>query len=284
MKKRREGSFTGRSVLVRDKDEEQMYLDLLNLHFKAVTAEEYPDAIMNLIFREAYEKVLGQFYRKNRVSRRKAKKIKEYILTKLRRKYGRWINLTNFKIKDVDRVIFKTNFNRVYDIKGQGKLYGSPSEQLCGNIFYTTHCLERFEERIPEFLYEPVTETLKRSFKADPTSADIIVGLVMTSNLEYGVWKEFKYLNLNVGALVLEDLGDVFIAKTFLTPDMLYEDMRWYTPLLVEGDRFNFNSFADLLKYKCERIEEPDFLINRLAESLAPEVLELMKGVFTEKE
>lgn len=281
--KRREGSFTGRSVLVRDKEEEKMYLDLLNHHFDAVTAEEYPDAIMNLIFREAYETVLGTYYRKQKVSKKKSQKIRDYVLNKLRRKYGRWINLTNFKIKDVDRCVFMTNFNRVYDVKGHGKLYGSPSQNICGNVFYTTHCLERFEERVPEYLYEPITKQLKKNYKADPTSADIIVALVVLSNKEFGVWKEFKYLNLDVGALVMEDLGDIFIAKTFLAPDMLNEEMRWYAPVVTKDD--TFNSFADLLKHKSERIEKPDFLIDRLAEVLAPAIIEqILRGEIPEIE
>ena len=159
-----------------------------------------------------------------------------------------------------------TNFNRVYNIKGRGghgKLYGSPSHTVCGNIFYTAHSIERFEERVPSFLYDPVTEILRQSYKSAPTSADIMVGLVVTSNKEFGVWKDFKYLNLNVGALVLEDLGDIFIAKTFLTPEMLYEDMKWYRPVVKKDD--TFHSFADLLKHESNIIEKPDFLIDRLA-------------------
>jgi len=275
MKKRGERSFDGKSRIIRDKEEEQIYLSLLNHHFEAVTAEEYPDAIMNIIFREAYENVLGPFFRKKRVSRRKALKIKEYILKKLRGKYGRWINLTNFKIKDVDRIIFMTNFNRVYNVKDHGKLYGSPSHTICGNIFYTTHSIERFEERVPPFLYDPVTEALRQCYKSAPTSADIMVGLVVKSNKEFGVWKDFKYLNLNVGALVLEDLGDLFIAKTFLTPNMLYEDMKWYRPVIKKDD--TFYSFADLLKHESNRIEKPDFLIDRLAEYLDPETMQILQ-------
>jgi hypothetical protein len=275
------GMDRDRSRLIRNKEEEQVYLDLLNHHFKTVTAEKHPDAMLNLIFRESYEKVLGVSFAKERIGKRKAKAIRNLILLKLQKKYGRWINLTNFKIKNINQCLFMTNFNRVYNVEGQGKLYGNPSHSISGGVFYTEHCLERFEERVSPHLYEPVTERLRFTFKAEPTSADIMFGLVMSSNLEHGVWKEFKYLNINVGALVLEDLGDVFIAKTFLTPDMLYADMKWYQALIQEGDQFHY--FADLLKHECIKIEQPDFLINRLAKSLDPETIEkIMKGNFEE--
>lgn len=268
---------SGKSKLIRNKEEEQIYLDLLNNHFKAVTAEKHPDAMMNLIFRESFEKILGVSFAKKRISRRKGNAIRDLILQKLRKSYGRWISLTNFKIKNVDQCIFRTNFNRIYSVEGQGKLYGSPSNSISGGIFYTAHCLERFEERIPPYFYEPITEKLRKAFKAEPTSADSIFGLVLSCNQEYGVWKDFKYLNLFVGILVLEDLGDVFIAKTFLTPDMLYKDMKWYQPLTKDDDKFH--SFADLLKHECKKIEQPDFFINRLAKKYSPETIEkIMKG------
>ena len=267
-----------RSRLIRSKEEEQEYLDLLNRHFKTVTAEKHPDAMMNLIFRESYEKVLGSSFAKKRISKRKAKAIRNLILQKLQRKYGRWINLTNFKVKNINQCIFMTNFNRVYNVEGQGKLYGSPSRNIAGGVFFTEHCLERLEERVPSYLYEPVTQRLKTAFKAEPTSADIMFGLILESNQEYGVWKDFKYLNLNVGALVLEDLGDIAIAKTFLTPHMLYEDMKWYLPL-IKDEKFKFNCFADLLKHERIPINKPDFLIDRLAETFDPEgIKEIMRG------
>lgn len=265
-------THTGKSKIIRDKEEEQIYLDLLNYHFKAVTAEKHPDAMMNLIFQRSFEEVLGVSFSKKRISKRKEKAIKNLILQKLRNKYGRWINLTNFKIKNINQCLFATNFNRVYNVEGQGKLYGNPSDSISGGVFYTTHCLERFEERVPPHLYEPITDRLKTSFKSEPTSADIMFGLVMSSNREHGVWEGFKYLNINVGALVLEDLGDVFIAKTFLTPDMLDPGLKWYQALTEKGD--NFHCFADLLKYECVKIERPNFLKDRLAETLDSETVE----------
>lgn len=269
--------FVEKSIIKRDKEEEQIYLDLLNLHFKTVTYEKHPDAMMNLIFQEAFNKVLGANFAKKRISQRKEKRIKEAVLHQLRAKYGRWINLMNFKIKDKNRAFYRTNFNRVYKVEGLGILYGSPSHMLCGNIFYTSHCLERFEERADPFLYEPVKNRIRELYKTEPTSADIMIGLIMSTNYEYGVWKEFKYLNVQIGVLVLQDLGDVFIAKTFLTPDMLYEGMkeRWYQPVLKVstreiGEHFldidSFHSFADLLKHESRKIEKPTFIVDELTE------------------
>lgn len=244
------------------KEEEKKYLEALNKHFKAVTCEKHPDAMLNIIFTDAYEKILGRNFRKQRISKKKEKKLKNEIISRLRHKYGRWINLTNFKIKNPAEIYFQTNFNRVYKVEDMGILYGSPSELICDGIFYTSHCLERFEERAnPEF-YDPITEEMKKIYKTEPTSADIMIGLIMSSNMEYGRWKDFCYLNVRVGALVLENLTDVFIAKTFLTPDMLHPEMTWYQPLIAPDE--HFSSFKELMEIDFIKIEKPSFIFDEL--------------------
>jgi len=264
IKDTKNGTYSaGVSKLTRDKREERLYLDLLSNHFdKVTTAEPHPDAIINLIFKDAFDKVLGMNYRKQSISLRKGLKIRNIILERLRKKYGPYINLTHFKIKDAENIRFSTNFNRVFNIKGLGRLYGSPSDLLCGNIFYTTHCLEQLEKRVPEYLYAPLAREIKEAYKMKPTIADIMIGMVMNSNLEYGIWEGFKYINLTYGALVLEDLNDIFIAKTFLTPDMIHRDMEWHAPLLKEGD--GFHSFGDVFKHDSIKISKPTFLIDVL--------------------
>ena len=254
--------------------EEQKYLDTLNKHFDAVTCEKHPNAMFTLIFNEAYDKILGKNFRKERISKRKQIKLREEVVTRLRRKYGRWINLTNFKAKNPYDISFLTNFNRVYRIKNIGILYGSPSEMVCEGIFYTSHCLERFEERADPELYKNVTEALTRIYKTKPTSADIMMGLILTSNYEYGKWKSieyednklFYYLNVSVGALALEDLGDLFIAKTFLTPDMLHPEMKWLQPLFNEEDEIS--SFKELLNLDTIKIDEPTLIYDEIVDAI----------------
>jgi len=270
------------SMIHRDKsteDEELRYLDLLKEHFTTVFHEKHPTAMLNLIFNDSYDKILGKNYRKKRISKRKTKKLRDEIVSRLRRKYGRWINLTNFKVKSPSDIRFVTNFNRVYRIEGQGKLYGSPSELVCGGIFYTSHCLERFEERADPLLYANVIIALIETYKTEPTSADILMGLIMTSDYEYGRWKEFLYLNVRVGALVLDDLGEIFIAKTFLTPDMLHPEMKWYQPLINEGEDRDITSFQELIHKKSIPIDKPTFILNSFIEGMIEELMDkIQKG------
>jgi len=258
-------------------EEELRYLDILKKHFTTVFHEKHPTAMLNLIFNDSYDKILGKNYRKQRISKRKTKKLRDEIVDRLRHKYGRWINLTNFKVKSPNDIRFITNFNRVYRIEGQGKLYGSPSELVCSGIFYTSHCLERFEERADPFLYANVIIALMEAYKTEPTSADNLVGLIMTSDYEYGRWKDFLYLNVGVGVLVLDDLGEIFIAKTFLTPDMLHPEMKWYQPLINENDDREITSFQELINKKSTLIDKPTFIHDSLIESMIKDLKDKIK-------
>jgi len=251
------------------KEEENYYLKLLKKHFgkdNVSTFEEHPDAMISIIWSRTFDEICGKNYQKKRIPQRKQKAIKEKILQKLRSKYGRWINLTNIKFKGVGNASYQTNFNRVYKIKNSGILYGSPNRGSCGNIFVTSHCIERLEERVDPRAYSPLTEDLKRIYKTDPTSADILVGLILNSNKEYAMKDGYCYLNIRMGVLALEDLGDIFIAKTFLTPDMLKE-MEWCQPLIDPEIDIKIDSFADLLKLDTIKIREPKFFEQELAET-----------------
>jgi len=255
-----------------NKFEEEYYLELLKSHFDDVTTfEKHPDAMLNILFTQTYDEVLGPNFNKKRISKRKEKLIKEKLISRLRNKYGRWINLTNFKFKSPHNLVYSTNFNRVYKVKSSGILYGSPSQNICGNMFYTSHCLERFEERVPPLHYSPLIEDFQRIQKNEPTSADIVAGLVVASNMEYAIKPNFCYLNVRVGVLVIENFGDLFIAKTFLTPDML-NDLEWFQPL--SRTKRDLNTFADFLKLESIKIKEPQFLRGEITEYLLQNFLE----------
>ena len=249
-----------------DKNEEQYHLELLQKHFDQVTTfENHPDVMLGLIWSRTFDEVCGKNFNKERVPKRKQKLIKEKLLLKLRNKYGRWINLTNLKFKGPHCVSYQTNFNRVYKVKDSGTLYGSPNLGICGDIFLTSHCLERFEERVSSECYEPITEHLKQIYKSEPTSYDNMVGLILSSNKEYALKDGFCYLNIRVGVLVLENLGDVFIAKTFLTPKMLKE-MDWLQPLI--NDEVEIESFVNFLELDSIKIREPIFLKEEIKKEL----------------
>lgn len=263
-------SLEGR--IYRDKEEEQIYLDLLKDHFKDVkTFEKYPDATMNMILSEAFKKILGKNFSKKRISLRKEKKIKKYVREKLEKKYGRWITLTNFKIKSDFTVSYGCNLPRIFDVKNLGRLYGCQSHSSSGNIFLTSHCLERFEERSDPVFYEPISKRLFEVLKTHPTAYDILSYLIRVSNFEYGKIKdksrkEHIYLNTMVGYIVLENFGDVFIAKTFMSPEMAKEKIKWYQ---ADVSKEEIHSFAEILNSPASPISEPTFLQDMIAELMS---------------
>lgn len=252
----------------RNKEEETMYLSLLNLHFETVTYEKYIDSSMNIMFSQARQQVLGKNFNKMRISQRKEKKIKELIIKKMHSKYGKYVSLTHFKIKDINRTIFLTNLDTVFTVPGHGKLYGCYYRQTCGNIFLTQHCLERFEERADPAYCESIMRWIKKTHNAAPTTVDVISSLIMVSNFEYGRTKEHFHLCIGIGVLVIEDFGDVYIAKTFLSPEMFKEKIKWYKPILP-ADRRHFNSFAEVI-HRCESqpIDRPRFIKDYIIEMI----------------
>jgi len=253
-----------KSSITRNKEQEQVYLSLLNEHFETVSLEKYNDAMMNLIFSEACDKVLGKSFAKKRVSKRKEKKIKELVVDRIHRKYGKWVNLVNFKLKSPFHIQFQTNLDRVFTVTDHGRLFGANYRSACGNIFYTEHCLQRFEDRININIYDFIMGRIKAIAGSYPTTVDVLSMMIMGSKFEYGKKDNHYHLNIVSGILVLEDFGDVFIAKTFLAPDMI-KPVQWHKPdINVEL----MKSFAEVLKAPCERIDNPTQQIEKKEEVL----------------
>jgi len=257
-----------KSSILRDKEQEQVYHSLLNEHFETVSLEKYNDAMLNIILSEAREAVLGKKFDKRRISKRKEKKIKDLATDRIRKKYGKWVNLTSFKIKKNFSIQFNTNLDRVFTVSGKGKLYGAYYHRVCGNIFFTEHCLSRFEEpgRNDMKIYGRIVEGLKDSLKADPTSVDILSMLIMAGPLDYGRKVDDSHIHLSImsGILVMEDFGDVFIAKTFLSEEMI-KQVQWHRPKIE--DREKITSFASVLQQPSEKIEKPLLYTDMLEEA-----------------
>lgn len=248
-----------------NKIEDEKVLERLQRHFPGIVpAEKYPDAMMTLLIDEVCDQVLGKNYKKERISRRNCEKIKKKILDRLRKKYGRWINLNNFKFKKPGQMAFSSNFSRVYR-NGSGYLYNIPVG-FFDEMFLSDHCMERFEERSYLPMYRPIYDIAERYGKGEPTTADILFQLLVNTNYEYARRDEFVYLNLRIGVIVLEDLGDLYIAKTFLFPGMLKMDVEWRQPLLNEDQYHNtldyWDSIRDIFKLDYIKIKGPDFLID----------------------
>ena len=234
----------------------------MNLHFKTVTYERYIDASLNCILTQARNEVLGKNFKKKRISKKKEKKIRELIDRKMRVKYGRYVTMRRFKIKDIGTTLFQSNLDIVFTVPGYGKLYGCYYQKSCGKGFLTEHCLKRFEERAnPEF-YQPIVDSLKKRLNIRPNMVDIISGLIMASMFEYGRSDDFFHLSVGVGVLVIEDLGDVFIAKTFLSPDIVEtkEYIKWYKTELPD-DFGSFKSIHEVINgCNSTPIDYPNFI------------------------
>jgi len=271
---------TGR--IYRNKEEEHIYHDLLKDHFSSVeTYEKYPDAAFNLLLTAVCDKVLGKNFRKERISQRKSKKINKIVKEKLNKKYGPWITFTNFRIKKDLTIQYRTNLHRIFRVKGRGILYGAEFHDVTGNIFFTSHSIQRFEERADQNYTLPFGGVLKNVFKTEPTSYDLLNYLIRTSNMQYGRIDNYCYLNTVVGYLVLEDLGDVFIAKTFYSNDMKKGDIKWYE---ADADPENATSFADILNSPALPIDEPIFIQDEFKALMGIKLEELIEKIKSLKE
>jgi hypothetical protein len=226
-------------------------LGLLNKHFKTAVLERYPEAMMMTFVENAWNVVLGKDYKKERVSKAARERIRDNILQQLRTYYGKWITVVNFDKK----FRFRTNFEYVYKTE-HGRLYGNPPNTAFSNLFFTSHSLEQFEERVPLEKYKDFSTAYKRVHGTAPTAADIIPFFVMCC-FQYAVHKNFIYLNVNYGILVLEVLSQhVCIAKTFLSPDMNIPLMSWRI-IRPEFKLFIDNVDPEILVDKMKEISDP---------------------------
>lgn len=220
---------------------EKNALEILTKHFAAVTFEKNHTAMIRLLTTEAYNEVLGPNYSKKRVSERKSHEIRDLLIKKLQQRYSKWINVKMFKIKGPGSISSNTNFSQVFKTPN-GMLFRAASKGICKDIFFTSHCLERFEERIDPNLIAPFTEWLAGKIKAKPTTYDILSGLLFVErDFEYAKSKEFWYLNLKVGILVMENFDYIFVVKTFLSPEMAVEKLPWYSPQLTPAMKIDPN-------------------------------------------
>lgn len=198
-------------------------LELLNKHFKAAHIEAHISAIVNLLFDEAADRVLGKDFNKEKISYKKRKKIHEVALNEFRKRYG---SLVNIKFRNIKKWIWESNFEYVYKTEW-GRLY---SCSRFYKLFFTSHCLDRWDERVDTNKYKYFSKAFYKKFHTHPTSLDILNFLISLC-FQYGMKKEssqFRFLNINQGCLLIEIIGDIYIVKTFLSHDMIEKDVKWY--------------------------------------------------------
>ena len=236
---------------------------ILKAHFAFIEpVEEHANVSLSYVFEEALTEVYGK---KNpeRYSKKKLEKIKVKIQNKLRTRYGKWITLSQLIWKRrTSNFRFFTNFNCTYRTK-KGLLYGHYKTGRLRQLFYTSHCLQRFEERVNEKQYDNFRKAYKKINGVYPIANDIIDFLIFCS-FQYGIAKDYRYLNIYFGTLVVEVFKDVYIVKTFLLPEM--HDKRkvnWYRIVPNKFDEENegimqISSMNDFFFHKAKN-EEPLF-------------------------
>lgn len=198
-------------------------LNLLNKYLDAAQVEAHTQAMINLIVDQCLEKVLGKNFKKERISRKKQKKVHDMVLREFRKRYGPLINI---QIINMKKWIWSSNFEFIFKTN-LGRLY---SCLPFNNLFFTSHCLERWDERVAPEKYKEFSSAFHKKYLTYPTSLDIL-NFLITIPLQYGMVDPndlYRYLNINQGCIVLEVLGEVVIAKTFLSHEMIPENVTWY--------------------------------------------------------
>ena len=244
-------------VFKREKMEEH-YLEVLRTKYKVSPVEKYPDAMLKMFLDQALSKYVGNKNPKKRMIDR----VSKYIQDKVRTHYGRYASLTDFEIKH-GNVSFHTNFHLIFKVKDDqynlGYLYGSNLNGPCEGILFTEHSLERFEERSIPVILDSLRSKLRDGRGTEPTTLEILSYIIsMYPPIEYGRFQDIYYLNILTGILVLEKIEDVYIAKTYLLPEMLNTPVTWYHLLdYIDPYELTANEFFTT---PSEEIEEPSFL------------------------
>jgi hypothetical protein len=234
-------------------------LELLNKHFRTTTFEKHPKAMMNILFDEAFIKVLGKNFAKQKISKKKRARMQEELQYALQNRYGRFMNICLHKATGKpDALKFDTNFHHAYKTEF-GTLYGAQSRFLCGRMFFTFHCFERFEERCPENIYKALSTIFYEKLRYHPTAADLVMFLTSIVSMEHAKKTKFYFLNVGVGFLVLEDFNEFFVAKTFMTSEMLDPTLEWYRPSEIISIEPT-DSLKRVFEHNPIKIEKPEFI------------------------
>lgn len=213
--------------------------------------EKYAAANISILISQAFNDVCGNKNFK-RPSKKQTKKIKEIILKRIRFRYGKYFDITEFTYRN-RRDSFRFNTNLHYSYRHtKGVLYGHAPDTFLRPLFYTTHALERFEERVDPELYKDITYAYKRVWGSTPTPATIL-DILIRSSINWGQDKNCMYMNVIFGSLVIEQYKHVLVCKTYLTPEMHHENVDWrqIEAIDVAGEKtFHLTKITDLFEHK----------------------------------
>lgn len=213
--------------------------------------EKYAAANISVMVSQSFDSVCGRDFYK-RPSKKQTGRIRDLVLKKIRTRYGKFFDISDFSYRNRrDSFRFNTNLHYSYKHK-KGILYGHAPETFLRPLFYTSHSLERFQERVDPELYKGLTEVYRRLRGCDPTPASLL-DILIRSTKSWGHDKGCKYLNVVFGSLVIETFKNVLVCKTFLTPDMLRGDVEWRVidSIDVAGEEYyHMNKLTDLFEHR----------------------------------
>ena len=195
----------------------------LNKYFKTVAVEKYPQAILNFSLEKAFLKEFKDSKHPRKMSDNSRKRVVNSVLKDLRSHYGEWVNLYNFDRK------FRayTNFEMIYKTEF-GRLYGNCPGTFLDHLFYTAHSFEKFKERYNEENFKYLRLAFQKILFTSPNPADYLRVLTLNA-YDFCEQSQFIYIDVNYGVLVVEKITEsVFVAKTYLHPDMDYPKENWF--------------------------------------------------------
>lgn len=200
-------------------------LELLNSNFKTCILEKHPYANMKSLITQASDKVLGKNFKGTKIGVKKQIKIHDIVLKQMHARYG---SLVNIKIMNIKKWSWATNLNQVYKTE-HGRLFGT---YLYDDFFFTSHSLDRWDERIDQEKFKYFSQFFKLRYHTEATSMDKLIFTIQMPH-QIGLKRNqpsFRYLNVNQGCVIIEILGGICIAKTFLSLDMVKDEkyISWF--------------------------------------------------------
>jgi hypothetical protein len=231
--------------------------------FNAKPVEKHPTALVSLEFDDACNKVLGKNFSKQRLSQRKNKALREELVRRMQKRYGPYINIQSFAVKN-EFIKFECNLTKCYTTD-KGRIYASPDWSTCRDVYYTSHCFERFEQRAdPTFVEMLKRDWTKHNGGCTPTPADLVMMMVEIGNHVHAPGDGIMfYLNIHFGALLIDVHEEFCLAKTFLTKEMIPEGLQWFLPEhpyreVRSGDKL-YLSLLDIIGVGGDRVPRPSF-------------------------
>lgn len=198
----------------------QNVLSMLGAHFKTAKLEKYENAILNTFFNEGLKK----HQKGAKVGAHAMGRVQKYMIEKTRLRYGPYVNILRRKCE------FLCNFNLIYKTEF-GRLYQSSN---IPDLFITTHALDRYNDRLPDFSKIDIAAMMDLEFKQKwgtrPTAYDNMERLLLGAS-EYGIptnQADTLIINLLFGYLVLDVFEKFSVAKTFLLPNMDIPRCEWF--------------------------------------------------------